>query len=216
MAALGFSSLTSLFIDLATYDELESRLYSGKDALSYFVRRLMKSSWFSIMAIPQSAVSGNPSNSSFSNGSIAAVPNLEYNLTRSGDYMLNSWYRIHLGSVQACIPQVAGPFVANRNPQLMGNYSIRWTRNLGHWIFTETSVTFNDLLAMRLDSYFLDFWNAFTLPAGKQAGYGNMIGNVPELTNPLAWVNSFLPTPTTTPPAGTYLPGYVLNVPLPF
>ncbi len=216
MSAQGFSSLTSLFIDLASYDELEMRMYAGKDSISYFVRRLMKSSWFSIMPVPQSNSGGSITSTSFSTGSNSSVPNLEHNITRSGDYMLNSWYRIQLGSVQACIPQVTGAFVANRDVTQMGNYSIRWTRNLGHWIFNETSITFNDLLAMRMDSYFLDYWNAYTLPAGKQSGYANMIGNIPELTNPLAWINSFVSSPANTPPAGTYLPGAVLNVPLPY
>ena len=70
----------------------------------------------------------------------------------------------------------------------------------------EISLAFNDLVAERMDSYYLDFWAAFTIPAGKQNGYDNMIGNVAELINPLSVV------PLA---AARTLPAYILNVPLP-
>jgi hypothetical protein len=40
------SNLTSGFIDLATYDELEKYMYGGPDATAYFVRETRKSTWF--------------------------------------------------------------------------------------------------------------------------------------------------------------------------
>jgi hypothetical protein len=55
-----------------------------------------------------------------------------------------------------------------------------------HNLVQECAITFNDLVAARFDNYHLDFWSAFTVPAGKRNGYNNMIGNVDALTNPVA------------------------------
>jgi hypothetical protein len=54
----------------------------------------------------------------------------------------------------------------------------------------------------------LDFWAAFTVPAGKQNGYNNMIGNIPSLVYPV---------PTNAGPNATdTLQQQILNLPLPF
>jgi hypothetical protein len=63
----------------------------------------------------------------------------------------------------------------------------------------EAAVTFNDLVAARFDNYQLDFWSAFTTPAGKQVGYLNMIGMTDDLITPRK-----------------VLPAKTLNLPLPF
>ena len=44
--ALTTSNVTSGFIDLATYDELEKYMYGGNDATAYFVRETRKATWF--------------------------------------------------------------------------------------------------------------------------------------------------------------------------
>lgn len=71
-----------------------------------------------------------------------------------------------------------------------------------HNIVRECCITFNDLVAARFDNYHLDFWTAFTVPAGKRNGYNNMIGNTAPLTQPHA--------------VGEPLPATTLNLPLPF
>ena len=68
-----------------------------------------------------------------------------------------------------------------------------------HALVKECNISFNDLVAARFDNYHLDFWAAFTVPAGKQNGYNNMIGNVSTLTKP-----------------NITLPAATLNLPLPF
>jgi hypothetical protein len=76
-----------------------------------------------------------------------------------------------------------------------------------HNLVKECQITFNDLVAARFDSYHLDFWAAFTVPAGKQNGYNNMIGNIPGL---------IYPVPSTAGPnAGNTLQESILNLPLP-
>jgi hypothetical protein len=73
-----------------------------------------------------------------------------------------------------------------------------------HNLIAECNISFNDLVAARFDNYHLDFWAAFTVPAGKLNGYKNMIGDFDELTGPHA------------PGAANAIPAFILNLPLPF
>jgi hypothetical protein len=71
-----------------------------------------------------------------------------------------------------------------------------------HNLISECCISFNDLVAARFDNYHLDFWSAFTVPAGKRNGYNNMIGNFDDMTGPHA--------------VGVALEAFTLNLPLPF
>ena len=173
----GRGNLTSSFIDLATFDELEKYLYGGAKAITYFVRKTRKSSWFSQVPVALSQCSGNAD---------FGANEFSVNISRAGDYMLHNWLRV-------TVPEIQGVSDPDTN--------IRWTRNLMHNLVEECSIVFNDLVMARFDSYHLDFWSAFTVPAGKRVGYDNMVGNVPPLINPNA---------------GATLPETVLNLPLPF
>lgn len=179
------SNLTSGFIDLATFDEPEKYMYGGRDAVSYFVRRVRKATWFTTVPVVLQNVGTPNFNAQF-----------DSNISRAGDYLLYSWLRVTIPSVS--IDPVNNAFGANGR--------LRWTRNLMHNLIREMSITFNDLVEMRFDSWYLDFWSAFTIPAGKRNGYDNMIGNIAELINPMA-VN-----PAT---GGLVLPSVTLNLPLP-
>ena len=44
--AIASSNLTSGFIDLATYDELDKYMYGGDESTAYFVRATQRSTWF--------------------------------------------------------------------------------------------------------------------------------------------------------------------------
>lgn len=184
MSSISTSNVTSGFIDLATFDEIEKYMYGGPDATAYFVRETRKSTWFTQVPVILSKASGT---ADFGQEWSATV-------SRAGDYMLQNWLRL---TVSAVTP------VAGLGP----NQSIRWTRNLMHNIVRECAITFNDLVAARFDNYHLDFWAAFTVPAGKQNGYNNMIGNIPGLIYPVPNVN-------VTPPRN-YLQQQTLNLPLP-
>lgn len=173
-------NLTSGFIDLATFDELEKYMYGCGNAVTYFVRETKKSTWFTqVPTVLQKSNGNGDFNSEWAS-----------NITRAGDYLLQTWLRLDI------------PSVTFTNASQTPGTGLRWTRNLGHNLIREASVTFNDLPAQRFDSYFLDFWAAFTTPAGKRVGYQNMIGNVSDLILPVA-------------SQGT-LRGYTLNIPLPF
>jgi hypothetical protein len=184
MASICTSNVTSGFIDLATFDEIEKYLYGGPDATAYFVRETRKATWFTQVPVVLSRASGSP----------AFGQEWSVSISRAGDYMLQTWLR------------VTTPSVILNGTNSAGNSAgrIRWTRNLMHNLIRECCITFNDLVAARFDNYHLDFWAAFTVPAGKRNGYQNMIGNIDDLSAPHA------------PLASNAIPAYTLNLPLPF
>lgn len=193
------SNLTSGFIDLATYDELEKYMYGGADATAYFVRETRKATWFTQVPVVLSRQSGTPA---FGN-------TCQWNISRAGDYLLNTWLRV-------TVPQLTTSAVLNANT------GVAWTPNLMHNLVREVSISFNDLVAQSVTSQHLDFWAAFTVPASKRVGYDNMIGNVGFLTNPT--LNNTQPVGAPALPSsfgGGAVPligpagGTVLNLPLP-
>ena len=154
--ALCSSNLTSGFIDLATFDEIEKYMYGGPDATAYFVRETRKSTWFTQVPVCLSRASGHPDfNQEF-----------HVSISRAGDYLLHTWLRTTVPAVEAAT-----------------STSLRWTKNLMHNLVKECQITFNDLVAARFDNYHLDFWTAFTVPASKREGYDAMIGNVAALVD---------------------------------
>jgi len=183
MASLCTSNVTSGFIDLATFDEIEKYLYGGKKATAYFVRQTQKATWFTQVPVVLSRAAGSP----------AFGQEWSVSISRAGDYLLHTWLRVNIPEIVLVQQLIGNPPVAGGPARLA-----RWTRNLMHNLVKECCITFNDLVAARFDNYHLDFWAAFTVPAGKRNGYNNMIGNVPALT-----------TPAATLPAAT------LNLPLP-
>lgn len=174
-------SITAGFIDLATFDELEKYLYGGADATAYFVMAHKTSTWFTLCP---TILSKNMGQAGFGQDWAAAI-------SRAGDYLVHTWLRADIPSVQAT-----------------PNHTIRWTHNFAHNLIREAAVTFNDLIAARFDSYYLDFWAAFTVPASKQFGYNNMIGNTPAQFD-ASYNNNTLQS-------GNTLSAFTINLPLPF
>lgn len=179
------SNLTSGFIDLATYDELEKYMYGGSDATAYFVRATRRSTWFTQVPVVLSRASGTPGFSQ----------DWSVSISRAGDYLLYTWLRIVLPPISA-VPS----YESKRDGRdIVVDTYLAWTPNLMHNLIREAAITFNDLVAARFDNYQLDFWSAFTTPAGKQVGYLNMIGMTDDLIIPRK-----------------HLPVKTLNLPLPF
>lgn len=178
MSAICSSNITAGFVDLATFDELEKYMYGGPHATAYFVRETTKATWFTQVPVVLSRASGQPGfDTEFS-----------VSISRAGDYLLSTWLRLTTPALTARDAE---------DPEQ--SLRIRWTRNLMHNLIREACISFNDLTAARFDNYHLDFWSAFTVPAGKRTGYNNMIGNIDALTQP-----------------STSLPATTLNLPLPF
>lgn len=170
-------TLTAGFIDLATYDELEKYLYGGPDATTYFVALVKTSTWFTLVP---TVLTKNMGQADWGQEWAASI-------SRAGDYLVHTWLRGNVSSVTA-----------------KGDCVIRWCHNFAHNLIREAAVTFNDLVAARFDNWYLDFWAAFTVPASKQVGYNNMIGNTPNLTG----VKGVALNNT--------LPAFTFNLPLPF
>jgi len=163
------NSLTKAFIDLATYDQHEQGMYGGNDAITYFVRKVVKATWFA------KGIATLTKGSTVTNW--GSQQDIDFTISRAGDYLLNSWLRVALPGVSLNTNVASGGV----------SYSPRWCRNLAHNLFSDYQMTFNDLqVDIRKNSQFYDFWTAFTVPASKRVGYDNMIGNVNALINPLA------------------------------
>jgi len=192
MAQYTTSNLTSGFIDLATYDELEKYMYGGLDATAYFVRWTRRATWFTQVPVALSRASGTPGwNQDWS-----------VTISRAGDYLLYTWLRVVIPGVTAAPISSKNPTVKTFADGTTGTKIatlLSWTPNLLHNLVREAAITFNDLVAARFDSFQLDFWSAFTTPAGKQIGYANMIGMTTDLVDP-----------------SVSLPAKTLNLPLPF
>lgn len=175
------SNITSGFIDLATFDELEKYLYGGASATAYFVRETRKATWFTLVPVVLSR----------SNGNAEFNTDHSVNISRAGDYLVAAWLRLTV------------PAVTLLSTNQFTSYGrLRWTRNFMHNLIQECAISFNDLVAARFDNYHLDFWSAFTVPAGKLNGYKNMIGDFDQMTVGVLG-------------SGT-IPSFTLNLPLPF
>ena len=190
------NSLTKAFIDLATYDQHEQGMYGGNDAITYFVRKVVKATWFA------KGIATLTKGSTVTNW--GSQQDIDFTISRAGDYLLNSWLRIALPGVSLNI--------ANSISSNGISYSPRWCRNLAHNLFSDYQMTFNDLqVDIRKNSQFYDFWTAFTVPASKRIGYDNMVGNVNALINPLA--DALDPDTPGLVKLGQ-IQQYVLNLPL--
>tara|TARA_A100001015_G_scaffold316485_1_gene430889 strand:- start:288 stop:1640 length:1353 start_codon:yes stop_codon:yes gene_type:complete len=157
------SNVTAAFIDLATFELLESSLYGGSDAITYFVREVQKCTWFSQIPVKLTSSSGTPNWGGQAN----------FTVSRAADYLLGTWLRIELPSIEL-----------NATATTAYPGGVSWTPNLGHNVIEKVDVLFNDLEVQSITSFDLDWWAAFMYPAGKKDGYNQMIGNVSTLVSP--------------------------------
>uniref|UniRef100_A0AAU7BB90 Major capsid protein n=1 Tax=Chrysiptera rollandi iridovirus TaxID=3156500 RepID=A0AAU7BB90_9VIRU len=176
--------LPTAFVDLATITDStleEDYMYSLNGSMTYFMREVRKCTPFTQIPTILNVHSGQPS---FGN-------NFSVIVSRSTDYLLNCWLRVTLPEVR----------LLDTNPH-GADGRIRWTKNFMHNLIEEVTLSFADFPTQTLDSFFLDFWAAFTVSASKRSGYETMIGNVDDLISPHA-PNQPLKSKT-------------LNLPLPF
>jgi hypothetical protein len=154
------------FIDMATFSDMESFIYGGPTATTCFVLSVHKANWFSFVPICLRSI-----------GTINfGHKNCSYSINRSGDYVLNLWFRAQIPKIQLVNPQGSSLFQDAR---------VSWTRNLMHNLFEHVSITFNELSVQEFDSFYLDFNYQLRLPDCKRIGYRNMIGDIASMTTPL-------------------------------
>lgn len=165
------TSLTAstLFIDLASFAELEGFLYGGPNAITWFVGTVQKSNWFAFIPIHLRHT-----------GTIDfGQKNVSASINRSADYVMSIWFRAQIP--QITIVQPAPP----ASGQIFLDASLRWTRNLMHNLFERVSITFNELTVQEWGSVWMDFNFQFRVRGSKRVGYRNIIGDIASMTNPV-------------------------------
>lgn len=149
-----------VFIDLATFSELEGFLYGGPDAITWYVAAVQKANWQSYIPITLRH-----------NGTIDfGQKNVSACVNRSGDYVLHIWFRVQI------------PQLVLHGTNLYNDATIRWTRNLMHNLFEKINISFNELVVHEFDNYWLDFNYQFRKRGSKRVGYRNMIGDIASMT----------------------------------
>lgn len=155
------SNLTSGFIDIATYGEMESKLYGGQTAMTYFVRNTQKSTWFTQVpcSLSKQGTSGFGGTSTFQ-------------VSRAGDYLLGTYLDVTLTGPSFD----AWSSTTETNPAYNKIAGAFWAKDIGNTMIEEVNLTFNDLVAVKMSGEHLNFWSKFTVPAGKRDVYRKMIG----------------------------------------
>jgi hypothetical protein len=134
-------------------------------------------------------------------------------ISRNGDLI----YRIYL---QATLPKVD----LNEIVPDVSDVQFRWLNWVGHNLIRNVEI---EIGGQKIDKHYGDWlhiWNELTRPAGKQAGYAEMVGNVPEMVNTLTNVGDeggcddecAGGDPHTSAEARSCAPYYTLYVPLQF
>ena len=183
------SNMTTAFVDLATYDEMEKYMYGGSFAIAYFARETKKSTWFTQVPVVLSRSSGE---TKFGN-------DWSVNISRAGDYLLGNWLSLTIPET-ALKTSTVTPSTGYTNAKAF----IQWTPNLMHNLIADCYISFNDLVAAQFNNFHLDFWAAFTVPASKSKAYNEMIGNTCQMLQPQELLD------------GGKLPGGTFHLPLPF
>ncbi len=134
-------------------------------------------------------------------------------ISRNGD-LINQVY------LQATLPRVDLNELA---PDISGA-QFRWLNWPGHNLIKNVEI---EIGGQKIDKHYGDWlhiWNELTCPAGKQAGYAEMVGNVPELVNLLTNVGTeggceddcVGGDPHTAEEGRSCAPQYTLYIPLKF
>lgn len=161
-------TVTTLFVDTATFSDLESHFYGGCSALTYFARAIQKCNWFSFMPTPLRR----------STGQALFGSEFSVNVNRSGDYVIKAW-------LQCQVPIVYLRDQGGLN-QLRTDARISWCNRFMHNLVEECTITFNELEIHKVKSFWFDCLREFDIKGSKTVGYDNMIGQVPALTNQVA------------------------------
>ena len=186
----GNAVVASAQVDLSTGGALHAAFLTGMGSAKILtIKKFMKTHAISLIPHPHALNSGTPG---FGN-------KFSYKLGRQGDYLTSSWVRFEVSAVEA-------PTLWATSASYRGLY-LRWCHNLGHNLIECATLNFTTIPGCTFDSTFFDFYSAFSVPGGKRNAYDNMIGNVPELVNPVWNIAAGVDSQT--------LPAAILNVPIP-
>ena len=99
-------------------------------------------------------------------------------ISRNGDLINRVWVVINTPSVTTSVT----------------DSNFRWLNWLGHVLVKNVEVQIG---GQRIDKHYGDWlhiWNELTQTAGHQAGYANMVGNVPRMTQPISGTSANIPS----------------------
>lgn len=147
--------VTAVFIDLATRQPIDNKLYGGEECVVQLGRELRTVSW---MAFIQTPIKKEPQGESCS-----------YRLARSADAIQHSWLAVNTPHVRV-------------KPAYAKTHKIAFTANLFHQLIKTGQLQFNDLKGVEFDTAILDDLSAHMEDPGKWDAYNSFIGNVPALT----------------------------------
>ena len=101
-------------------------------------------------------------------------------ISRNGDLIHRMYLQVTLPSVDLNDPSVSDS----------SGDQFRWLNWVGHNLIQDVYI---EIGGQQIDKHYGDWlhiWNELTQKAGKQAGYAEMVGNVPELTNIISKVGT--------------------------
>lgn len=150
--------------DINTFGNLEDHLYTLNGGVTYFQRHIQKSTPFSKKTFKIEKTNGS---SQFGYTQTFIIDK------NRGHYLSNVFVILTLPSVK----------LTNEN-LFKENGRLRWCNNLFHNIIDNISLSFNDQIVSKLDSFSLDFLSEFDHCEGKYSEYMKNIGNIPELVTP--------------------------------
>ena len=96
-------------------------------------------------------------------------------ISRNGDLVYRTYLQCTLPKVEVMDTDASGS-------------QFRWLNWVGHNLITYVEI---EIGGQKIDKHYGDWlhiWNELTRPAGKQAGYAEMVGNVPSLVNTISQV----------------------------
>lgn len=157
------NALPVTHVDLATLTALEAYLYGGFSCSTWLMREVNKANWAAVGLTTLRNTGGRPDYGR----------ETSWLVSRGGDYLLDTWFRARFPLVKL-----------KKSDEISHDASIRYTKNFMHNLVRSGSLTVNELCISVFDTFILDVRQAFWLPANKQLGYKNLIGDIPSMTSP--------------------------------
>ena len=149
---------------------------SGKPQVTFFKTVYKRHSNFSMESIEQTF-----------NGAADWGRKVTCTLSRNGDLVSKTY-------LQVTVPSVT----------VIENQSFRWVNWLGHALIKNVSIEVGGQTIDKHYGEWLHIWNELTQKPGQQAGYADMVGNVPALTQLYTVANGG--NPITVPSMTLYIP----------
>jgi len=152
MSSKPTTSLSSAWLDLGSFADLDNALYDGPELLALHSKEINPVSQFTKIPVMLKAT-----------GQASSV---NYQFPKTADFAGDTWYEFTTPDIKV-------------NQANLLNYRIAYTPNLGHNVCNNVVLQANEIPIVRnLDAVAMDLLSETNLPAGKYEAYMRMIGNV--------------------------------------